>query len=63
MDARSNEDQKAAESLEIVFQINKILDCGLDKETLSICVALIESGVNPEVRIVPLIIRSLASFS
>jgi mitotic-spindle organizing protein 1 len=39
----------AAEALDIVYEINKILDCGLDKETLSICVALIEHGVSPEV--------------
>lgn len=37
-----------AEALEIIHELNKILDCGLDKESLSLCVALIETGVNPE---------------
>ena len=41
------EDARAA--LETAHEISKLLDCGLDKETLSICVALIENGVNPEV--------------
>jgi mitotic-spindle organizing protein 1 len=38
----------AAEALDIAHELNKILDCGLDKESLSICIALLESGVNPE---------------
>ena len=40
--------KNAAEALDIAYEINKILDCGLDKETLSICIALLETGVNPE---------------
>ena len=39
----------ATEALNISYEINRILDCGLDKETLSICIALLENGVNPEV--------------
>lgn len=39
------------QAVEVAYEINKILDCGLDKETLSICIGLIESGVNPEVRV------------
>jgi mitotic-spindle organizing protein 1 len=31
-----------------LFEISNILNCGLDKETLAICVSLVESGVNPE---------------
>ena len=38
----------AAEALEICYELNKLLDCGLDKETLSVCIALVENGVNPE---------------
>jgi len=37
-----------AETLDIAFEINKILDCGLDKDQLSTCIALLETGVNPE---------------
>jgi len=37
-----------AEALDVAFEINKILDCGLDKESLSVCIALLETGVNPE---------------
>lgn len=36
-------------ALDTAFELSKLLDCGLDREALSICVALIESGVNPEV--------------
>lgn len=43
-----NQTKTAAEALDIAHEINKILDCGLDKETLSICIALLETGVNPE---------------
>ncbi len=41
-------DPKAAEALEIAYEINKILDCGIDKESLSVCIALLETGINPE---------------
>jgi len=36
------------QQLEVAFEINKLLNCGLDKETLSICMGLLETGVNPE---------------
>jgi mitotic-spindle organizing protein 1 len=36
------------EALDIAYEINKILDCGLDKESLSVCIALLETGVTPE---------------
>jgi len=32
----------------VAHEISKLLDTGLDKETLSILIALIETGVNPE---------------
>jgi len=44
--------QEANEALDTIHQISQILDTGLDKETLSILIALCESGVNPEVAIV-----------
>ena len=44
--------QEANEALDTIHQISQILDTGLDKETLSILIALCESGVNPEVGIV-----------
>lgn len=40
--------QEANEALDTIHQISQILDTGLDKETLSILIALCESGVNPE---------------
>ena len=43
--------QEANEALDTVHHISQLLDTGLDKETLSILIALIESGVNPEVPI------------
>lgn len=44
----SNQQSDQVNSLDVAFEINKILDCGLDKDTLSICIALLESGINPE---------------
>jgi mitotic-spindle organizing protein 1 len=40
--------QRAKEALNTAHEISKILDTGLDKETLSILISLIETGVNPE---------------
>ncbi|KAJ3050847.1 hypothetical protein HK097_008165 [Rhizophlyctis rosea] len=40
--------QKSRETLDILHEISLILNTGLDKETLSLCVSLCESGVNPE---------------
>jgi len=34
--------------LAVAFEISKLLNCGLDKETLSLCMGLLEQGVNPE---------------
>jgi len=45
MDPKEVEQQK---QLEVAFEINKLLNCGLDKETLSLCMGLLETGVNPE---------------
>uniref|UniRef100_A0A8C0F5A9 Mitotic spindle organizing protein 1 n=1 Tax=Bubo bubo TaxID=30461 RepID=A0A8C0F5A9_BUBBB len=35
-------------SLAVLFEISRILNTGLDMETLSICVRLCEQGINPE---------------
>ncbi len=39
---------EAKQNFEIVHEMSQILNCGLDKKTLDICVGLIENGVNPE---------------
>ncbi|KAJ3331863.1 Mitotic-spindle organizing protein 1 [Blyttiomyces sp. JEL0837] len=39
---------EAREALDIIHEISTILNTGLDKETLSVCIALCEQGVNPE---------------
>uniref|UniRef100_T1IH26 Mitotic-spindle organizing protein 1 n=1 Tax=Strigamia maritima TaxID=126957 RepID=T1IH26_STRMM len=38
----------AKETFETLKEISKLLNTGLDAETLSICVRLCENGVNPE---------------
>ena len=40
------EDSK--ETLEILYEMSQILNCGLNKETLNILITMIEKGVNPE---------------
>lgn len=35
-------------SVAVLFEISRILNTGLDMETLSICVRLCEQGINPE---------------
>lgn len=39
---------EAAKALDVLTEISGILNTGLDRETLSICTSLCESGVNPE---------------
>ncbi|KAI8805462.1 mitotic-spindle organizing gamma-tubulin ring associated-domain-containing protein, partial [Cladochytrium replicatum] len=36
------------ETLDILFEMSRLLNTGLDKETLAICVSMCEQGVNPE---------------
>uniref|UniRef100_A0A8C2UCC9 Mitotic spindle organizing protein 1 n=1 Tax=Coturnix japonica TaxID=93934 RepID=A0A8C2UCC9_COTJA len=36
------------ETMDVLFEISRILNTGLDMETLSICVRLCEQGINPE---------------
>ncbi|KJE90174.1 hypothetical protein CAOG_01519 [Capsaspora owczarzaki ATCC 30864] len=40
--------REAKETMDVLFEMSKLLDTGLDRETLAICVSLCESGVNPE---------------
>ncbi|KAI8481513.1 hypothetical protein Bbelb_407190 [Branchiostoma belcheri] len=44
-EARTNSVREAMDTLQ---EISRLLNTGLDSETLSICVRLIEQGVNPE---------------
>lgn len=32
----------------VVYEMSKLLSCDIDKETLSVCISLLENGVNPE---------------
>lgn len=32
----------------VLYEMSQLLRCGLDKESLQICVNLLEAGVNPE---------------
>ncbi|CAK4091727.1 unnamed protein product [Aphanomyces euteiches] len=36
------------EAFETVYELSRLLNTGLDRESLSILIALIEKGVNPE---------------
>ncbi|KAF9994341.1 Mitotic-spindle organizing protein 1 [Modicella reniformis] len=38
----------ARQAMDILTEMSNLLNTGLDRETLSICVSLCESGVNPE---------------
>lgn len=44
-----NSSALAAEALDVAHELAKLLDTGLEKEQLSVCIALLETGVNPEV--------------
>ncbi|KAI1494455.1 mitotic-spindle organizing gamma-tubulin ring associated-domain-containing protein [Biscogniauxia mediterranea] len=44
-----NEKQQAAQqAVDILHEISTILNCHLDRRTLSVCISMIENGVNPE---------------
>ncbi|XP_070607975.1 mitotic-spindle organizing protein 1 [Erythrolamprus reginae] len=36
------------ETMDVLMEISRLLNTGLDAETLSICVRLCEQGINPE---------------
>lgn len=40
--------EEAREAIEILNEMAQILNCGLDRQTISILVSMIEMGVNPE---------------
>ncbi|BFZ59833.1 hypothetical protein YB2330_000854 [Saitoella coloradoensis] len=40
--------QQARETIDVLNEISLLLNTGLDKNTLSLCVSLCENGVNPE---------------
>ncbi|KAL7753868.1 Mitotic-spindle organizing protein 1 [Sorochytrium milnesiophthora] len=45
------EDAKTADaraSMDALLEISNLLNTGLDRETLSICISLCEAGVNPD---------------
>ena len=52
---------KATETLDIAFEISRILDTGLDRKTVAILIALCENGVNPEVIIAIATYRPVAT--
>ncbi|CZT00662.1 probable Mitotic-spindle organizing protein 1 [Rhynchosporium agropyri] len=39
---------QAREVIEVFHEISTLLNADLDRQTLSICISLIENGVNPE---------------
>ncbi|KAL7420648.1 hypothetical protein Q5752_004599 [Cryptotrichosporon argae] len=40
--------QNARETIESLNDLSQLLQTGLDKQTLSICVGMIEAGANPD---------------
>ncbi|ODQ54266.1 hypothetical protein SAICODRAFT_29770 [Saitoella complicata NRRL Y-17804] len=51
--------QQARETIDVLNEISLLLNTGLDKNTLSLCVSLCENGVNPEA--LAAVIRELRS--
>ncbi|KAK1772622.1 mitotic-spindle organizing protein 1 [Phialemonium atrogriseum] len=47
-DERSEKQAAAQQAVDILHEISTILNCHLDRRTLSICISMIENGVNPE---------------
>ncbi|KAK3826094.1 MAG: mitotic-spindle organizing gamma-tubulin ring associated-domain-containing protein [Benniella sp.] len=45
---QQQQQQEARLAMDILTEMSSLLNTGLDRETLSICVSLCESGVNPE---------------
>ncbi|KAL0637088.1 hypothetical protein Q9L58_003911 [Maublancomyces gigas] len=40
--------QAAREAIDILYEISTLLNTHLDRRALSLCVSLVENGVNPE---------------
>ncbi|KAH8899528.1 hypothetical protein GQ53DRAFT_836554 [Thozetella sp. PMI_491] len=47
-DERGEKQAAAQQAVDILHEISTILNCHLDRRTLSICISMIENGVNPE---------------
>ncbi|KAH6678901.1 mitotic-spindle organizing gamma-tubulin ring associated-domain-containing protein [Plectosphaerella plurivora] len=47
-DERQEKQAAAQQAVDILHEISTILNCQLDRRTLSICISMIENGVNPE---------------
>ncbi|KAJ3561463.1 hypothetical protein NPX13_g8937 [Xylaria arbuscula] len=48
-DGREDEKQAAArQAVDILHEIATILNCHLDRRALSVCISMVEQGVNPE---------------
>ncbi|KAL2261892.1 hypothetical protein VTK26DRAFT_3048 [Humicola hyalothermophila] len=45
---RAEKQAAAQEAVDVLHEIATILNCHLDRRTLSICISMIENGVNPE---------------
>ncbi len=46
--ATSIDPETSQETMDILYEVSKILNTGLDRNTLAILVGLCEAGVNPE---------------
>ena len=64
-DSASSQVLEAREAFNILLEISKLLNTGLDPETLTICIQLCENGVNPEAlaRVVKEIRREVTAIS
>ncbi|KAI9206039.1 mitotic-spindle organizing gamma-tubulin ring associated-domain-containing protein [Polychytrium aggregatum] len=40
--------KEARETMDILYEISQLLNTGLDRKSLGLCLSLCESGVNPE---------------
>ncbi|KAK4656172.1 hypothetical protein QC762_308945 [Podospora pseudocomata] len=45
---RTEKQAAAQQAVDILHEISTLLNCHLDRRTLSICISMIENGVNPE---------------
>ncbi|KAI0809377.1 mitotic-spindle organizing protein associated with a ring of gamma-tubulin 1 [Xylaria sp. FL0064] len=44
----SEKQDAARQAVDILHEISTILNCHLDRRALSVCISLVEQGVNPE---------------
>ncbi|KAI1425551.1 mitotic-spindle organizing protein associated with a ring of gamma-tubulin 1 [Xylaria sp. FL1777] len=44
----SEKQDAARQAVDILHEISTILNCHLDRRTLSVCISIVENGVNPE---------------